>query len=124
MTTPWHCLNRGRQLESPLTSLIKSISSRGEEKLSISGGLLRMVTGRIRLALWLSVFLVTFCLGVDVYPADEKPERASNRLSIFSNMPKTRLTGIPGVMRPSKERRRRTSQSSFLSGMRPATGAM
>ena len=45
-----------------------------------------MVTGRFRLALWLSVFLVTFCLGVDVYPADEKPERASNRL-IYEKSP-------------------------------------
>jgi len=45
-----------------------------------------MVTDRFGIALRLSVFLVTFCLGVDVYPADEKPERASNRL-IYEKSP-------------------------------------
>ena len=46
----------------------------------ISYGVLRVATGRIKLAVWLSVLLVAFCLGVQVCPADEKPKRASKRL--------------------------------------------
>jgi len=39
-----------------------------------------MATGRIKPAVWLPAFLVTFSLGVPVHPADEKPKRTSNRL--------------------------------------------
>lgn len=39
-----------------------------------------IISCRIRLALWLWIVLVTFCLGVDVYAADEKQKRALNRL--------------------------------------------
>jgi len=45
-----------------------------------------MVTGRIRFALWLLVFLLNFCLGVRVYTADTKPKNAPNRL-IYEKSP-------------------------------------
>jgi uncharacterized protein YyaL (SSP411 family) len=39
-----------------------------------------MMMGKMRFALWLVVFFVTFCLGDDVAGVDEMPKRVSNRL--------------------------------------------
>ena len=40
----------------------------------------------MNLPLWLLVFLVDFYLGAQVYPADSKPKKASNRL-IYGKSP-------------------------------------
>ena len=52
----------------------------GAEKRLILRSVLSIVRRSIRLVLWSSVFLVTSLLGGQVYPADEKLKRASNRL--------------------------------------------